>query len=83
MGQASLCLQRSYTPNGGEECTWQDTRYVLGYFGKKPFFYWVGHELGISGTYLAKRLGMSQSGVVYAMNKGEKAAKEKNYQLVV
>ncbi len=40
-------------------------------------------ELGISGTHLAKRLGMSQSGVVYAVNKGEKAAKEKNYQLVV
>jgi len=31
-------------------------------------------ELGISGTHLEKRLGMSQSGVVYAVNKGEKAA---------
>ena len=40
-------------------------------------------ELGISGTHLAKRLRMSQSGVVYAVNKGEKTAKDKNYQLVV
>jgi len=32
--------------------------------------------------FLAKRLGMSQSGVVYAVNKGEKIAKEKNYQLI-
>jgi len=47
------------------------------------FCYWAVRELGISGTFLAKRLGMSQSGVVYAVNKGEKAAKEKNYQLVV
>jgi len=47
------------------------------------FCCWAVRELGISGTHLAKRLGMSQSGVVYAVNKGEKAAKEKNYQLVV
>jgi hypothetical protein len=26
---------------------------------------------------------MNQSGVVYAVNKGEKTAKKKNYQLVV
>ena len=40
-------------------------------------------ELVISGTHLAKRLGMSQSSVVYAVNKGEKTAKAKNYNLVV
>ena len=82
---------------GEREFTWQDTRYVLGYFGKKInntrkgyfshvkelFYYWLVRELGISGTHLAKRLGMRQSGVVYAVNKGEKAAKEKDYQLVV
>lgn len=44
--------------------------------------YWAVRELGISGTYLAKRLRMSQSGVVYAVNKGEKIAKEKKYQLI-
>lgn len=43
--------------------------------------YWAVRELGISGTSLAKRLGMSQSGVVYAVNKGEKMAKERKYQL--
>jgi len=43
--------------------------------------YWAVRELGISGTSLAKRLGMSQSGVVYAVNKGERTAKEKKYQL--
>jgi putative transposase len=43
--------------------------------------YWAVRELGISGTSLAKHLGMSQSGVVYAVNKGEKLAKERKYQL--
>ena len=47
------------------------------------FCYWAIRKQGISGTRLAKRLGMSQSGVVYAVNKGEKTAKDKNYQLVV
>ena len=46
------------------------------------FCYWAVRELGITGTSLAKRLGMSQSGVVYAVNKGEKTAKEKRYQLI-
>jgi chromosomal replication initiation ATPase DnaA len=46
------------------------------------FCYWAVRELGISGTSLARRLGMSQSGVVYAVNKGEKIAKEKKYKLL-
>lgn len=46
------------------------------------FCYWAVRELGISGVFLARRLGMSQPGVVYATNKGEKIAKEKNYQLL-
>ena len=36
-----------------------------------------------SKSTASKLLGMSQSGVVCAVNKGEKTAKEKNYQLVV
>ena len=44
-------------------------------------FYWAIRELGMSGTSLAKRFAMSQSGVVYAANKGEKIAREKNYRL--
>jgi len=45
-------------------------------------FYWAVRELGISGTFLAKRFRMSQPGVVYAVNKGEKIAKKKNYKLL-
>jgi REP element-mobilizing transposase RayT len=44
--------------------------------------YWAVRELGISGTDLAKRLGMTQPGIVYAIRRGERLAKEKNYQLV-
>jgi len=36
----------------------------------------------MSGTSLAKRFKMSQSGVVYAVNKGEKIARDRNYQLL-
>lgn len=45
-------------------------------------FYWAVRELGMSETLLAKRFNMSQSGVVYAINKGERIAKERNYQLL-
>lgn len=45
-------------------------------------FYWAVRELGLSGTSLAKRFEMSQPGVVYAVNKGEKIVKEKNYRLL-
>ena len=41
------------------------------------FCFWAVRELGISGTFLAKRLGMTQPGVVYAVSKGEKG-----YQLL-
>ncbi|MCG2759391.1 MAG: transposase [Desulfobacteraceae bacterium] len=44
--------------------------------------YWAVRELGISCTDLAKRLEMSQPGVGYAVNRGEKIAKERNYQLL-
>ncbi len=44
--------------------------------------YWAVRELGISCTDLAKQLGMTQPGVGYAVNRGEKIAKEHNYQLL-
>jgi REP element-mobilizing transposase RayT len=44
-------------------------------------FYWAVRELGFNGTFLAKRFGMSQPGIVYSVYKGEKIAKEKGYQL--
>jgi len=45
-------------------------------------FCWAVRELGISGASLAKRFEMSQPGIVYAVKKGEKRAKENNYQLL-
>ena len=43
--------------------------------------YWAVRELGISCTALAEQLKMSQPGVGYAVNRGEKIAKEHKYQL--
>ena len=45
-------------------------------------FYWAVRELGLSGTFLAERFGMSQPGVVYAVYKGEKIAKKNGYRLL-
>jgi hypothetical protein len=45
-------------------------------------FYWAVRELGLSGTFLADRFRMSQPGVVYAVYKGEKIAKENGYRLI-
>jgi len=45
------------------------------------FCYWAVRELGISCTDVAKRLGMSQPGVGYAVSRGEKNAKKHKYQL--
>jgi len=44
--------------------------------------YWAVRELGISCTDLAKQLEMTQPGVGYAVSRGEKIAKENNYQLL-
>ena len=43
--------------------------------------YWAVQELGMSCTDVAKRLGMSQPGVGYAVSRGEKIAKKHKYQL--
>lgn len=43
--------------------------------------YWAVRELGMSCTDVAKRLGMSQPGVGYAVGRGEKIAKKHEYQL--
>lgn len=45
-------------------------------------FFWAVRELGISGTSLAQRFGMSQPGIGYSVNKGAKIAREKNYRLL-
>lgn len=46
------------------------------------FCYWAVRESGFSGKSIAKRFGMSQPGFVYAVNKGERIAKEKKYNLL-
>ncbi len=44
--------------------------------------YWAVRELGHTATELAKRLGMTQPAVSYAISRGEQIAKERNYNLV-
>jgi REP element-mobilizing transposase RayT len=46
------------------------------------FCYWAVCELGISRTYLAKRLDMTQPGVGYAVNRGEKLSTENDFKLI-
>jgi len=46
------------------------------------FCYWVVRELGISLTELAGRLGISVPAVGYTVERGEKLAKENDYQLI-
>jgi len=45
--------------------------------------YWAVRELGLTGTELAKRLGVTQPAVSYAVIRGERFAKERNYSLVL
>lgn len=46
------------------------------------FCYWAVRELGIQGTQVAKRLEMSQPGIVYAINRGERIVKAKALQMI-
>jgi putative transposase len=45
------------------------------------FCFWAVRELGYSQRELARRLGMTQPGVGYAVIKGEAIAKSNNYQI--
>ncbi|MHC4639492.1 MAG: hypothetical protein ACYTBV_18650 [Planctomycetota bacterium] len=44
--------------------------------------YWSVRELGNTIADLAKRLGMTQPAVGYAVSRGEQIAKERSYNLV-
>jgi len=46
------------------------------------FCFWAVRELGISLTELARRLGSSVPGVGYSVVRGEKIARENDYQLI-
>ena len=48
---------------------------------RSVFCFWAVRELGIYGSEMAKRLNMSQPGVVYAVKKGESIVKDKAIQL--
>jgi REP element-mobilizing transposase RayT len=45
------------------------------------YCYWAVRDLGLGQTELALRLGMSQPGVGYAVKRGERLVREKNYRL--
>ena len=49
---------------------------------KSLLCYWAVRELGLTTNELAKRLGMTQPAVSYAVSRGEQMAKERNYNLV-
>jgi len=46
------------------------------------FCFWAVHELGISLTELARRLGGSVPGIGYSVVRGERIARENDYQLI-
>ena len=46
------------------------------------FCYWAVRELGYGLSELGRRLSMSQPGVGYAVSRGERIAKQNNYQLL-
>lgn len=45
------------------------------------FCYWAVRELGLSNTFIARKLGMSQPAVGYAVRRGEELARERNLSL--
>ena len=46
------------------------------------FCYWCSNDLGITQTTLAKKLGMTVSGIGYAIRRGEAIALNKGYDLI-
>jgi hypothetical protein len=65
---------------GKRQCPWQDKRYVLSCFGKSLSSgrdnYYAFVKKGLDQ---GRRLGMRQSGVGYAVQKGEHIVKENNF----
>lgn len=56
-------------------------RYPSRVEARSLFCYIASHELGISVTDLAKRIGMTPSAITYAVERGKKIAKRKNFKL--
>jgi chromosomal replication initiation ATPase DnaA len=45
--------------------------------------YWAVRELGMSMSELAREFGMSIAGIGYAVGRGERIARDNDYQLIV
>lgn len=68
-------LERNYITGKGRQKDRVEARDLL--------CYWCSKELGIPMVALAKRFGMTVSAVSYAVQRGEKIAKEGGYQLEI
>ena len=66
----------------GKEELYSKSRQKVRAEARSVFCYWAVCELGLEGTQMAKRLGMSQPGVAYAVKKGEKIVKQHHIQLM-
>ncbi len=65
-----------------KEALYSKSRQKVRAEARSVFCYWAVRELGLEGTRMAKRLNMSQPGVVYAVKKGEKIVKTNNLQMI-
>ena len=46
------------------------------------FYYWAVREMGYTATHLAEKLNRTVAGVVYAIRRGEKMAKQRGFKLM-
>jgi hypothetical protein len=46
------------------------------------FYYWAVREMGYTATQLAEKLNRTVAGVVYAIRRGEKLAKQRDLKLL-
>ncbi len=65
----------------GPEELFSKSRQKIRADARSLYCYWAARELGYSLTDLARRLGMTQPGVGYAVNRGERIARENKYKL--
>lgn len=66
----------------GKEELYSKSRQKVRAEARSVFCYWAVRELGLEGTQMAKRLGMSQPGVAYAVKKGERIEKQRHIQMI-
>jgi hypothetical protein len=64
------------------ELVWEQSRRPLVVNARDLLCYWASKELGMSKTDLAKKLNLTQPAVSFAVRRGEKIAREDQYQLI-